>query len=361
MEALDRFVSNTLASNGNQTWFTSENPNGIECGMVFIKVFKGGAFPYIFCYSGIIDSTFADGSTSRCNDVCTPWKINSLSFSVTDNPVPSEAEKNGFKPLTFNGKADVIIDGDQLVGTDPAEIYAEAGQYICLKIEFSGVKIPCHEESIIAIYKRTKDESYLLSSKVPVPVFTGVKRDVKKKIAFIGDSITQGIGTEFNSYMHYAARVADEIGGDYAFWDFGLGFARGADASTDGIWLEKAKHNDIVCICFGVNDLFHGRTAEQIGTDLLKIIDALHSAGAKVIIQTVPPFDYDEHFTKIWRSVNAFVRNELAKIADEFLDNVKFLSADSDNSPQSRYGSHPNNDGNAVWARELVSEIKKLL
>lgn len=361
MEVLDDFVSNTLASNGNQTWLVSENAEKVQCGMVFIKVFKGGTFPYVFAYSGIIDSTFAGGISSVCNDVCPLWKIHSLGYIVTDTPEPYEAEKNEFRPLTFDGNISKYIDGEKIVHTDPTEITAQKGQLICLKTSFSGERVPYHEESIIAIYKRNDDGSWDLSPKVPLPIFTGVKREVKKKIAFLGDSITQGIGTDFNSYLHYAALVADKTGDEYGFWDLGIGYARGADAATDGIWLEKAKHNDIITVCFGVNDMFQGRTVEQIISDLQKITDLLQSAGLKVIIQTVPPFDYDEHYEIIWKKVNDFIRNELSEKADGFIDNVKFLCADGDNSPKSKFGPHPNNEGNYIWAEALVPVIKKLV
>lgn len=361
MNILDKYASNTLASNGNQTWLISENPGLAQCGMVFIKVYKGGTFPYVFCYSGRIDSTYGDGSISKCNDICPVWKIHSLSYTVTDTAEPSEAEKKDFNLITFDGSIPRIINGEKIISTDPTEITAESGQYICLKITFSGEKIPYHEESIISIFRRNNEGKWILSPKVPVPIFTGTDRSVKKKIAFLGDSITQGIGTDFNSYKHYASLIADEIGDEYAYWDLGIGYARGADAATDGIWLEKAKHNDVITVCFGVNDMFNGRTAEQIIFDLQKITDALQSAGLKVIIQTIPPFDYDEYFEKIWNKVNDYIRNELSEIADGFFDNVRILSADRKNSPKSKFGPHPNNEGNALWAKELAPLIKKLL
>lgn len=360
MNVFEKYVSNTLASNGNQTFFEPENPKRVECGMVFIKVFKGGNFPYIFAFSGVIDSTFGDGSRSVCNYLCPPWKIHSIGYAVTDTAEPSEAEKKDFMPLTFDGSLSKCINGEKLVFTDPKEISAEKNQYICLKITFSGERVPCHEESIVAIYRRLSD-GWKLSPRVPVPVFTGVERNVKKRIAFIGDSITQGIGTQFNSYMHYAARIAEALGDDYAFWDLGLGYSRGADAATDGAWLERAKHNDVITVCFGVNDMFHDRTAEQITDDLNTLIDAFKNAGLKVVIQTVPPFDYNEPFTSIWRTVNKNISTELANKADGYLNTVDFLSEDGKASPKAKYGGHPDNNGNAVWAENLLPIIKKLL
>lgn len=357
----ENYVSNTLASNANQTWLISENPGDVQYGLVFIRVFRGGSFPYVFGYSGVIDSTYGDGSISHCNDVCTPWRIHSLSCTVTSVPEPSASENNGFTSVTFEGNTEKLIDGDEIVFSDPVKISAESGQYICLKMMFSGEKIPCHTESIIAVYTKTDASGWTLSPKAPLPVFTGVSRSVKKKIAFIGDSITQGIGTTFNSYRHYAACIAVIIGDGYSYYDLGIGYSRAADAATDGVWLARAKQNDIVTVCFGVNDIFDDRTAEEIVNDLERITGILHRAGLKVIIQTVPPFGYEDRFLEKWKEVNDYIRSELSEKADGFLDVVKFLSADGDNSPVPLYGDHPDNEGNALWGQKLAAVIKELL
>ena len=94
--------------------------------------------------------------------------------------------------------------------------------------------------------------------------FHGRSAAGKARIAFIGDSITQGCGTTYNGYKQYAAVAAGRLGEDYAFWDLGLGYARGSDAATDGIWLYKAKQNDLVSVCFGVNDILQGHSAGEV-------------------------------------------------------------------------------------------------
>ncbi len=354
----ENYVSNTLASNGNQTFFEA-NENEIQTGLVFIKVYKGGSYKYRFAYSGIIDTTFADGSESKCNDICPEWKIHSLDVAVTDSCKAENADKLQFLPLTFSGKKSVTVDGDKVILTDDAEINADKGSFICLKMTFSGKKIPCHKESIIASFVKQNNE-YILSPLLPFPVFTGVKRNTRLKIAFIGDSITQGIGTEFNSYKHYASLVAENLSDEYAFWDLGIGFARGSDAASDGIWLEKAKENDIVSVCFGVNDIFKGHSENEIKKDIETIVSKLKESGSSVILQTVPPFDYDEKYAEIWQNVNHFIKTELVKKADFIFDNVPVLSKNGLDSPASKYGSHPNNDGNAVWAEKLTPVIKEI-
>ena len=44
----------------------------------------------------------------------------------------------------------------------------------------------------------------------------GIDAPTKKKIAFLGDSITQGCGTPVNAYEHWNAVFADLLGNDYS-------------------------------------------------------------------------------------------------------------------------------------------------
>lgn len=352
-----KYCSNTLASCGNQSIFEL---NGTGEGMIFLKVFKGGSFNYVFAFSGIIDSTFADGSVSKCNDKTSGWTIDSLEAAVCDVCDPEQAEKESFAQLTFGGKSSLTVGDENLYFTDAKSITTDKGQFICLKIKFSGKRLPYHPESIIALYRRNEN-GWGQSVNLPVPVFTGVEREVKNRIAFIGDSITQGIGSVWNSYKHYAACTAELLGDENAYWDMGIGYARGADMASKGIWLEKAKQNDIVSVCYGVNDMFRGRTVEQLKADLDTILTELKSAGCKVVMQTVPPFDYGGEHEKMWREVNDFIRNSLAPKADVFFDNNPILCGNGKDSPDAKYGGHPNNEGHRLWAEALAPAIKSLL
>ncbi len=75
MEYFNEFSSNTLAASGNQSWFKTESPEKEYTGRVFYRIFAGGNFNYSFLFSNIIDSTFADGSHSYANFLCSEWKI----------------------------------------------------------------------------------------------------------------------------------------------------------------------------------------------------------------------------------------------------------------------------------------------
>lgn len=350
-----KFVSNTLAANGNQTVFFPDG-EGPETGVVFLKVFAGGAYDYIFAYSDTLDSTFADGSASACNDVCPPWRILSLSAAATSSLSVRDAD---FTPVLFGGREETTV-GSPTVLSDPVRLDVPEDGYLCLKLTFAGEKLPYHEESIMPVFRLTED-GLQPDKKVPLPVFTGVRRSVNKRVGFLGDSITQGCGTPVNGYGYYAAYLSALLGKENAYQDLGLGYARASDAATDGIWLRKAKQNDVVTVCFGVNDILQGHPEETVKADLKTIVEKLKEAGCTVILQTVPPFDYGETHEKIWRNVNGYIRGELSRIADAVFDDVPVLSADGKDCPQSKYGAHPSAEGHKVWAEALRDTVGKFL
>lgn len=187
----------------------------------------------------------------------------------------------------------------------------------------------------------------------------GCDRSVCGRVAYLGDSITQGIGTAANSYLHWNALLSERLGDRYAFWNLGIGYGRASDAASDGAWLFKAKQNDTVFVCYGVNDINQGRTEEQIKQDLERIVDRLVSVGARVILQTVPPFNYSEANTKKWEGVNQFIKTELRDKVELVFDNNSYLG-DSDRPSIARLGGHPNEAGSAIWAEALFKAVEPL-
>ena len=351
---MNGYVSNTLCAGGNQSWFTVD---GSDTGLVYMRVFRGGEMPYVFGFSNIIDSTFGDGSFSKMNDVC-DWDILDFRIAVTKDYDPETADNLEYKPVYFNGRQNTRVE--KYTYSDEIILNAEKDDYLCMKISFSGAKIPCHKETQLPVLRKNNGK-WELNPDVPMPFFRGVKRDVKKKIAFFGDSITQGIGAGFDSYSHYAALAGKALGEDYAVWNIGLGYGRAQDAASDGIWLEKAKQNDVVSVCFGVNDIHKGRTEEQLKADLKFIACSLKNAGVKLILQTIPPFDYDKESEKIWRAVNGYIKTELSQIADVIFDNNPILSENGADSPKAKFGGHPNADGHSLWADALLPVIKSII
>ena len=196
-----------------------------------------------------------------------------------------------------------------------------------------------------------------MDKQVPVPLMIGCDRPLTKRVGFIGDSITQGCGTAYESYTHWVAAIEKELDESIGVWDLGIGFARGYDAATDGCWLARAKQCDLVNVCFGVNDLLRGRTAEQVKADLNTVIRLLQEAGCQTIIFTVPPFDMVDEKQAYWYEVNDYIRKELSHKADGFFDFARILGQPAPKEYASVYGGHPNAEGCALVAKAYLEQF----
>jgi lysophospholipase L1-like esterase len=355
MNYFDTYASNTLAGSSNQYFFTSDK--SVRKGRVFYKIFDKGEYNYSFLFTNTIDSTYGDGSKSHKNLLCKAWTLEGLRVAVCekiDNSIPETA----FKEVTFDGKPSKNVSSGEVFYSDAISL--SASEYICLEITFKGEMVPYHEEIIISTFVEN-DGVWISDRRMPVPAMVGCDRKVKKRIAFLGDSITQGCGTEKDSYAHWNAVFAQNTGNVFSYWNLGIGYGRASDASTDGAWLFKAKQNDVVFVCFGVNDILFGAEEEQICSDLKTIVLKLKEAGLTVVLQTVPPFDYTNENIQKWKNVNAYIKNELVPLVDAFFDNGPVLQK-SENEPHSaRYGGHPNSEGCRKWAEALFDEIKAFM
>lgn len=370
MTLLSAFTSNTAAAGGNQYIFPS-GPQP-ETGRVFYRITQPGTYSYSFAFSATVDSTFADGSISRCNLRCPEWRINSCRVAVcsknsigADFMEPSAANRinervTHFWELTFRGATEATVGGTDPVYSDPVSLTLHCGEYLCLEIVFQGSLLPCHEESLLPVYRLTGG-SWCYDKRVPLPQIAACDRPVKARIGFWGDSITQGIGTAPNSYRHWCALVAQRLSEDYACWNLGLGYGRAADAASDGVWMQKALQNDVVCVCFGVNDILQGASAELLKRDLHFVVTRLKSCHKRVLLQTVPPFDYGEQHRPVWKEVNRYILEELSGLADGFFDNVPLLSVSPEEAHRAKYGGHPNEEGCGLWAEAITEKITEIL
>jgi lysophospholipase L1-like esterase len=260
-----------------------------------------------------------------------------------------------FKDVYFNGQKSKQVMPGEFFYCDPIELEYEENEYLCLEITFSGKMIPHHEQSLLPVF--VKDGDVWKSSKqMPFAGMIGCDRKVKGKVAYLGDSITQGIGTKPNSYLHWNALLSQKLGSEYSYWNLGLGFGKASDAASDGAWLYKAKQNDVIFVCFGVNDILQGKSEEDIKSDLTCIVETLKKSGKKVILQTIPPFGYVGANVEKWNRVNAYILTELKNKVDYVFDTRKYLSV-KEIPERAKYNDHPNEEGCQVWADALFNEI----
>lgn len=360
MKWFETYHSNTIAAGGNQSIFTLQE-NEIRRGRVYYKIFAGGEFRYSLLFSNIIDSTFADGSVSHCNLVCDEWEIVEAAVGICDTCGEFHAgEPDSMLPLFFQGQRNKTVMPGEFFTSDPISLNIRKDQYLCLELSFRGQMIPCHEETRLPVFIQ-ENGHWIPSKEMPLPGMIGCDRKVRGRIGFLGDSITQGIGTPVNSYAHWNALAAEALGEEYSFWNLGLGFGRAQDAASDGAWLFKAKQTDAVVLCYGVNDLLQGRSGEQIEEDLLAIIHTLRKNYVRVLLQTIPPFDLSGAELATWLRLNGRIRSTLSREADGIFDVVPALIEGGESQGRARYGGHPNEDGCAAWARALIPVMKEFL
>lgn len=363
MKYFNEYSSNTIAGSSNQHFFTMENGE-VRTSRAFYKIAVGGKFRYSLLFSNIIDSTFADGSVSHKNLICEEYKILGARVgkcaSIEAERMTAKEEELNLRSITFGGRLFKDVAAGEFFTSDPIELEFECGEYLCLEMTFSGEMIPYHEESLLPIFKKCGGE-WIYDKKMPLPSMLGCDREISARIGFLGDSITQGIGTPINSYAHWNARVSERLGRSYAYWNLGIGYARADDAASDGVWLYKAKQNDLLVVCFGVNDILQGFSALQIENNLRKIVDKLSEKGVKVVFQTIPPFDYEGEKIKVWEEVNRYIKEELSTRVLAVFDAANYLKFSLEEPHRAKFGGHPNEEGCAVWAAELYPVLKEVL
>ncbi len=353
MKRLEGYVSDTAAGSANQTWFAGGLTAHV--GRVYYRLRVGGQ-RYRLLFSDVMDSTFADGSHSRAGDRCGGFEIVSLRVGLCDRSDVREAvEPDGFQTVTFDGAPFKAVAAGESVLCDPIPLNASAGQTLCVELEVRGERLPCHEELQVASFVKTAD-GFVPSTHLPVPLTVAVERDAHT-LAFLGDSITQGIGATKDSDRHWVARVAERLPSEVAVWNLGIGFARCADAAADGPWIDKVLQNEAAVVCLGVNDLMNGRTAQEIAYDLRTVVRRLKQAGVRVLLQSVPPFEFPKDAAAQWRALHTLLPSVAAE-ADAFFDVVPYLCGE-DGVPH--FGGHPNDEGCAVWAEALVPLLEKWL
>ena len=359
MEFFEKYSSNTVAGSGNQSVFYPMDKNALNVGRVFYKVYHGGKYNYSFLFTNIIDSTYADGKISHSNLVCDEWFIESMKVGICTECSVDKMPDVELASVTFGGKEAKRVSPGEFFYTDEIELFAQKGDYICIEITFKGKMIPHHPESILPAFVLS-DGAWKSSRLLPFPSMIGCDRKVNSRIAYLGDSITQGIGVAFNSYSHWNALLSDMLPSENAYWNLGLGYARAYDAASDSTWLFKAKQNDTVIVCFGVNDILKGRDTADIINSLSVICARLKENRVKVIFQTVPPFNYNENQREIFFAVNDYIKNEISKECPVF-DNVPVLCDALKGEHVAKYGPHPNEEGSRVWADAFYPFLKDIL
>ena len=288
-----KYVSNTSLALG--TSYLIESTNGIKGYRIYVKPTVYGKFKWRFFFINSVNSTYGLGEVAHANVSGGSWKIHKATIGISASLDKDDEIKNVTK-VTYNGSESKCVSPDEHFWSDEIDFEINDG-YIVWEWDLEGENIPSMPEDIYTAYS-VQDGKWAHEWNRPAPCLFGVERPYKKRIAFLGDSITAGCGTKKDGYEMWVARIADELKDEYAVWNLGLGFGRGSDCATDGSWLYKAKQYDIAVITYGVNDIKSGEygkgkpsSAGEIVSWAEAMATSLQNAGVEVIISTIPYFD----------------------------------------------------------------------
>ncbi len=345
------YSSDSVSGCANQLFTTDAQPVKRH-GRTYFRLSRGGNM-YSLLFSNHIDSTYHTGYISVCGDAAGDWDILSLRVGLC---AARGEEPEIFHTVTFDKcEQKHVCAGDHTpFFCDPIPLFARGGEYLCYDITVRGACYPYHEEMVLSVDVQEEDGDWITSKKIPVPLMIGSDRPVQHRIAFFGDSITQGCGTEYDSYSHWPAKIAEKLDDSYSVWDLGIGFARASDAAKDLGWLARAKQYDTVNICLGVNDLLNRRTANELICDLSAATRSLRRAGCRVILFTVPPFDWTGEQKEHWHAVNRAIRGPLGDEADAVFDFAAVLGQPAPNEHLAIWGGHPDAAGCAAAAKAYL-------
>ena len=341
-----KYVSNTSLANG--TSYLIENTNGKRDYRIYVKPTVYGRFIWRFLFINSVNSTYGQGEVSHANVSGGNFTVHRASIGISSSLDASEPLTN-VTDITYNGSASKTVVPNEHFWTDEVEFEINDG-YLVWEWTLEGENIPSMPEDIFTAYSR-QDSDWTLEWNRTAPCLFGVVRPCKKRIAFLGDSITAGCGTKKDGYEMWVARIADAIKDDYAVWNLGLGFGRGSDCATDGSWLYKAKQYDVAVITYGVNDIRSGEYGKGRGSSAGEIlywaeitVDRLQESGVKVIIATIPPFEYSEKERWEWRCANLGLKLLAERKGCQVFDIASSLETEPYKG-DFPHGSHPDGEG----------------
>ena len=356
-----QYPSNTPVGSGNNK-FLEITPGTYTYRMVIQPKFYG-KHTWRFWYSNIVDSTWNMGAVSRSGLCGSRWQLLSASVGVSKCNDLFAAPLSDLTPVTYEGEPSRTVQPAEQFWSDPVTLDIPAGNYLvfswCVSFE-KGAILPCTPDSQVMCGIADGDHSadtdhtaFRLSTETVMPNLFGADLPVSTRMIFVGDSITQGIGSDPYQYNHWVAQISRNIGDQISVWDIGLGYARAQDLGRNNAWLGKAMHGDIVCIMLGVNDLLQGINEEEIFDSLWTAIQALrrNNPAVRIVLLTTPPFDYQGDTLYRWRNLIRRQKNVLRGVVDGLFETAPVWGKPSPEEHLSLYGGHPNARGSTAMAK----------
>lgn len=359
-----KYVSNTFIATGNNSIVAEADSVTYRA---YFPVEEYGELEYCFYFSNTVDSTYDDGEEAYVGLMGGNYTVESA--FIADGGTSVDDEIANYQAVTFGGSAQKSVAGGETYWSDPISYNVEEGHFLVWEWTLTGENIPAISMSNLtkvgADYNDGKGLVYC--DQVPMPQLIGADRDVKYRIAAIGDSITQGCQTEAMAYEFWSARISQKLGDDYGFWNCGLGWSRTSDAAADGDWLERASSADVVLVAFGTNDIVSGEyggdggnTASEIDGYLRTVLDKLKAENCGIVVFNAPPEDYREDMESVRTEYNDLLRKTCEEYGVFYFDFASLLSAEEEPA-KPLYGGHPNGEAGDIVSDEFIKQYSVFL
>ncbi|WP_342564382.1 GDSL-type esterase/lipase family protein [Paenibacillus sp. FSL R7-0345] len=344
----------------------------------YIRLRENGSLTLKFWHSNSVDSTWDLGQEAKGGEPGGEWVIEAA-FIADGGLVPDGTVTSGSQvTVSFAGADSRQVAPGECFWSDEAQLELPEGHYLAftwtIRTLAAGKSFPYNVEGMLVsgfdapgnLAGSEAAAGFSESDKLLVaPSYIGYKKQVARKLVFLGDSITQGVRTEKDAYTYWAARIAEGLGTEYGLWNIGSGWGRAYDVAADGPWLNKAKQGDEVLMVLGVNDLDIGkRTAEELISDLTGIIAKIKEANpaSKIILSTVPPFNFADERETYWRTVNLAIRNNPPAGVDRVFDIAAVLAEPAPQEHRIRpeymsneFDPHPNGQAGKAVAEAFLA------
>jgi lysophospholipase L1-like esterase len=325
-----------------------------------------GEYEYCFYFSNAVDSTYSTGAPVYVG--CETGEYTIISAKIADGGTSVDDEITNYTDVTFDGESGKTVQPGDAFWSDPVDFTLEEGHYIVWEWTITGTKIPATNMSdLTSTTSSVNGGDFEYCNEIPLPQLIGCDRNAKYTVAAIGDSITQGCMTDFMKYEYWSAQISQKLGGDYAFWNCGLGWARSSDAATDGDWLERTSNADIAIVAFGTNDINSGEyggdggnTAEEIDSYIRTIVGKLKDAGCAVVVFNAPPQDYEGENEATRTEYNEMLKATCAELGVYYFDFASYLCGEDDPAA-AIYGGHPNGEAGGIVSDAFIEEFATLL
>jgi acyl-CoA thioesterase-1 len=184
--------------------------------------------------------------------------------------------------------------------------------------------------------------------------FTGSAKD-KRKIVFIGDSLTEGYGvTKKYAFPSLVEAELKKIDPSYQVLNAGISGSTSASALSRVKWFVKVRP-EVIILALGANDGLRGISPESTYDNLKKAIVHAQKKRIKVILGGMyVPKNYGPEYTKKFRNTFIKLKNELK------LPFIPFMLEGVGGVPELNIedGIHPNKKGHEIISKTVLKYLR---